>query len=169
MKAVSIAAVVVAVMSFLAFATTRTVCFIAFDRNIGGYLERAAGANTVDLARQNLGVAVEAARNAGYTSGYTSIVYTTPDEDVGYWFTNLSAALSELSTVKPDASMLERSNVLMKLRETLMGASHTQVIVPMGVSVFPHNAAFLWWGLLSFLAIPFFGILVVAEFGPYDI
>ena len=44
---------------FLLWAGVRIVNHIQFDRNIGGYLKRAADANTVELAEKNLSVAVE--------------------------------------------------------------------------------------------------------------
>lgn len=89
---------------FLLWAGVRTVNHIQFDRNIGGYLKRAADANTVELAEKNLSVAVEYLEKNGLTSGYTSILYRTPDEDVGFWFTNLKSSLDELHAVKPEAA-----------------------------------------------------------------
>ena len=120
---------------------------IQFNRNCGGHLKRAGDANTVALAMQELQIAIDYLDANKITEGYTSVVYRTPDEDVGFWYTNLKASLGELKAVSPGASQYERSNVLMKLRETLLdsGASGVEITMPSGISVFPHNRAAMWW------------------------
>lgn len=143
---------------FVAFLLCLPFCFwncgrivknIQFDQNIGGYLKRAADANTVDLARTELSKAVESARSQGMTDGYTSVLYRTPGEDVGFWYQNLSASLQELSALPAEASPLERSNMLMKLRETLLDEGEaTHITVPSGISVFPANSFWAFAGAL---------------------
>lgn len=58
---------------------------IDFRQNCSGRLERAANANTVELAVKELDAAIQYAEAKGYTSGYTSVLYNTPDEDVEYY------------------------------------------------------------------------------------
>jgi hypothetical protein len=137
---------------FLGWVGVRTVADIQFDRNCEGYLKRAADANNVELAIKNLEVAVKYAENNDLKSGYTSIVYRTPDEDVGFWYENLTASLKELRAVKPDTPMLERTNILMKLRETLLDqGQHMSVTAPSGISVYPSNGAYAMWGIFGFI------------------
>lgn len=133
----------------------RTVHDVQFNREIDGHLERAANANTVALAASELGVALEGAKRWNLTEGYTSIFYRTPDEDLGYWYTNLSQAYAELQTIPESAAPLERSNVLMKLRETIMesGSKGSQAVtVPEGASIYPDNTMYFSWGLFGALA-----------------
>lgn len=153
----------VAALSFLGWGTVRIVKAISFKQQCSGYLERAANANTVELATRELAVAVEHLERNQITSGYTSVIYRTPDEDVGFWYDNLVASLDELRSVKEDASQLERSNLLMKLRETLMdnGESGDRLTMPAGISVFPSNAGFFWWGWASVI-VAVIGIAIVA-------
>ena len=117
---------------------------IDFKQNCSGRLERAANANTVELAVKELDAAIQYAESKGYTSGYTSVVYNTPDEDVEYWYNNLCASRQELVNLPDSSSTLEKTNTLMKLRETLTdtGENGTQVIYPDGLQFYPHN--FLW-------------------------
>ncbi|MCX6723300.1 MAG: hypothetical protein NT094_04545, partial [Candidatus Staskawiczbacteria bacterium] len=115
----------------------RIVNGVVFDRGCKGHLKRAADSNTVALATKEMETAVVWVEQNGMTSGYTSVLYTTPNEDVGFWYENLRSALEELQKVNPEASQLERTNVLMKLRETLLDKD--DVTVPPGISVFPHN------------------------------
>lgn len=124
---------------------------IIFDKNCKGYLERAANANTVELAEKQMSIAVKYIEDNNLTKGYTSVLYNTPDEDLGYWYENLNAALKELREVKPEATLLERSNILMKLRETVMAHSKEgeYVIVPPGISLYPFNFLYAVWGFFS--------------------
>lgn len=152
---------------FGGWCVTRIVAEISFDRNCEGYLKRAADANTIELADKNLSVAVKYLEDNKMTSGFTSVLYRTPDEDVEFWYNNLNSALAELRRVKPDAAQLEKTNVLMKLRETLLdqGEKGISVTSPDGISVFPNNDFYCWWGLVSFVIACVFLLLWVNE--PY--
>jgi hypothetical protein len=153
--------VVIALLLFLAWGGIRAYSTITFDREVEGYLKRAADSNTVELAAQNLETALAGAEARGLTAGYTSVIYNTPDEDVEFWYTNLSQSLAEIRQLSPDATPLERSNLLMKLRETIMDNtdSGTSVTAPEGISVYPNNGLLLVLGFISTIG------LVVAFIG----
>ncbi len=142
---------VLAVLYLMAWGGTRAVKAVLFDINCGGHITRASHANTVDLARQELVGVVKYLEENRLTDGYTSILYQTPDEDVGFWYKNLKDSLEELHHVKSDASQLEKSNVLIKLRESLQshGEKGDSIIVPGGISVYPNNTAYAVWASIS--------------------
>lgn len=143
---------IVFLIFFVVWAVGRIYLGIQFDRHLTGHFKRAADANTIELATQEMKTAVDYLKKHDLTQGYTSVLYTTPDEDIGFWYTNLDQSLKELYTVRPDATQLEKSNVLMKLRETLLDeGKSTSVTKPMGISVYPHNTIFFFWGWLSFI------------------
>ena len=120
---------------------------IEIKQNLTGYLKRASNANTIDLAKKELAIAVNYIEAKNLTSGYTSILYKTPDEDLGFWYINLKESLIELENLKSE-SALEKSNVLIKLRESLLSSGESSsVIAPEGLSVFPNNK--LWAFLVS--------------------
>ena len=124
---------------------------IQFKQNVSGYLERAANASTVELAHNELTRSLGYLEANGLTEGYTSIVYETPDEDIGFWYENLKAAQQELAELPSNTSALERTNVLLKLRETLLDEGEkANVIVPEGLSVYPNN---LLWAVLVQVAL----------------
>ena len=152
-------------LTILALAGTGAVIYkrIEFKQNCSGRLERAANANTVELAVNELGAAIQYAETNGYTSGYTSVIYKTPDEDVEYWYNNLYASRQELLNLPDSTSTLEKTNTLMKLRETLTdtGEYGTQVIYPEGLPFYPHN--FLWGILRLFIWIAFMVIYAVIK------
>lgn len=129
-----------------------------------GHLELAANANTVELAEKELGTALNYIEARGWTSGYTSVIYRTEDENVGFWYNNLKSAHEELLTLSDDSSPLEKTNVLMKLRESLIvNKEHGDVISkPVGILYYPNN---LGWGIYRAILIILFilgGVIIFA-------
>lgn len=114
---------------------------IVFNVNCSGHLKRAADANTIEIAKTELDIALEYLEQEGLTEGYTSVLYKTPDEDISFWYSNLKAASVELGNISADASTLETSNALMKLRETLLdkGEKSEHITAPAGISRYPYN------------------------------
>lgn len=129
----------------------RKVNEIQFNRNCEGYLKRAADANTIELAQVELGKAVKYLEDNSLTEGFTSVLYRTPDEDVGFWYTNLKSALTELQTMSQDASDLEKSNMLLKLRESLM--DNNVITMPKGMAVYPYNFIFGLFEIMGILVL----------------
>ena len=140
---------------------------VVFDINCGDRIKRAADANTIELATKEMEAVVNYIEAEGMTSGYTSVIYRTPDEDVTFWYNNLKSSLGELKKVKPETSQLERSNLLIKLRETLLDNNNGSVSVtaPKGISVYPNNTAF---AILCIFGIIIFIIGVVLIFIGYS-
>lgn len=123
---------------------------IEFKQNVSGYLKRAADANTVELAEKELEKVINYLEANNMTSGYTSVLWKTPDEDIDYWYRNLKASHLELKNLNSD-SALEKTNVLIKLRETLLDVGEkTKVTVPDGLSVYPNNKL---WAFLTLTAL----------------
>jgi len=130
----------------------------SFDRNCKAYIYRTSEANTIPLATQELSIVVDYLEKNELTSGYTSIFVNDPAEDIGFWYTNLKESLNELQNLNSN-SALEKSNILLKLRESLL-SEKGKAIIPKGLNVYPHNLA---WGLamlLSFIGV-FVGIFVM--------
>jgi hypothetical protein len=150
-----------AILFFLTWIVVISILSFKFDIGAGGHLERTANANTVELAKQEMNVAVNYLKENGITNGRTSILVHTPNKDVTFWYRNLEESLDELNKVKEDSSQLEKSNMLIKLRETLMDQSEgsSNVTVPPGISQFPNNLFFELWGWVSLIF-----ILIVSGF-----
>lgn len=117
---------------------------VQFSVNCGGHLKRAADATTVDMAASELKTAIQYLDDNNMKSGYTSILWQGPEEDVGFWHNNLVASMTELEGVSPAASQLERTNILMKLRQTLLDHAKDgeKVTEPEGISIFPNNVGY---------------------------
>ena len=118
---------------------------IQFTQQCEGYLKQTADASTPELALERLNYAIAYVEDHGLIEGYTSVLYKTEDENVGFWYKNLLECRSELQNCL-DKSQLEKTNVLMKTREALTdnGESGTKLTVPAGIYKFPYN---FWWSL----------------------
>lgn len=117
---------------------------IEFEQQCAGFLKQAADANTIKTAILPLHNAVNYLEENNITSGYTSIIYKTPDEDISFWYNNLKSSLEELRSTPKDITRLEESNMLLKLRETLLDETQygTKVTIPDGISRYPHNGLY---------------------------
>lgn len=124
-----------------------TIKSIQFDQKCGGYLKQAADANSVELAEKQLNLAIDYIEQHELTSGYTSVLWNTEDENIEYWYNNLKQCQKELAATK-DNSTLENTNVLMKLRESLTDVDQngTTLTIPYGISRYPNN---LLYGILN--------------------
>ncbi len=139
---------------------------ITFRIECGGHMMNAANANSIDLAKQEMGEVMTYIESHHLQPGFTSTVYNTPDEDVGFWISNMRSSFEELKQIKPEVTSLERSNVLLKLRETLTHTTKNSsgINVPDGISIYPNNFKFMLWGICSFI-IAIGGIfLLIKEF-----
>lgn len=143
---------IVFTMLFVAWGVVRTVKSVQFDYGCEAYLKRAADANSVEMAKENLKVAIEYAEEHRLTEGLVKIVFNNPKQDLGFWYQNLKACYEELDNLPQDATPLEKTNVLMKLRESLVDTGEsTSVTVPMGISIYPYNVIYCIWGWLSII------------------
>jgi len=154
-KTMKIFFAILLLLPLLVWSTLRTVNDISFNKNCEGYLKRAADANTVSQAKTELERAIKYMEENGLTHGYTSLVYKTPDEDVEFWYNNIKSAKTELEKVTDKTTPLERTNMLMKLRETLLDGEggKNSVTVPPGISLYPNNVIYFLGGLLSLFAL----------------
>ena len=145
-------------MIFIGVIAYYAVSSITFNKNCGKYLELAANANSIDLAKSNLDKAIQYLEKNQLTTGYTSIVYNTPDENVTYWYANLKACQRELDVFSVRPGSILEENFLIKLRESLTKQSSRggqRIIIPRGISIFPCNTQ-----LPIILLISLFGICV---------
>jgi len=141
---------------------------ISLKQNCTGYLKRAADANTIEIARVELAKAISYIEENNLTSGFTSVIYKTPDEDLEFWYNNLKSSQNELLKVTENTSSLEKSNLLMKLRETLIdnGKDGEILTVPNGLSRYPYN---LLWGLLMWTSLIFLVGIFIRMFTKHDL
>jgi hypothetical protein len=131
-----------------------TVKRIQFKQECSGYLKQAADANTAEIALERLNLALDYIERNNLTDGYTSILWRTEDENIGFWYQNVKACKKELQDCL-DGTQLEKSNVLMKVRESLTdnGDKGTVLTIPSGIYLYPSNTLFCILNWLSVIAI----------------
>lgn len=101
-----------------------------FDRGCMDHFHRAAVANTIEMADKELVEGLRYLDQHDLTAGNTAVFYQTPADDIGFWYQNLKSAEETLRRVSKDATQLERTNVLLKLKESIVSP-------PGDISVYP--------------------------------
>jgi len=134
---------------------------IDFSINCKQYLKRAADANSVELALVNLNIAIKYLEDNNLTNGVVSIFLRQPKNDIGFWYNNLVSCRNELDKVNLETTALEKTNILMKLRETLLDVKETGSYVthPGDIAVYPHNKLFFWVIFICIINIVWCGLL----------
>lgn len=139
---------------------------VKFDQNCGGHLKRAADANTIETAESELKTALDYLESNGMVNGYTSVLYNTPDEDVTFWYQNLKDSYNGLIALNDSVSELEKSNMLIKLRETLIDHSKDgeNITMPDGISRFPNNFEWGLMRLVCFILLSIGALIIYTKF-----
>lgn len=114
-----------------------------------GYLEMAADANNVELAEKHLSKAIEYLEENNLKYGSTGIFFHTPGNNIEFWYENLKSAQTQLQEFESE-NELEESNILMKLRETLLDEAGN-VTHPNMISFYPNHAFWFWFLILGWL------------------
>lgn len=130
------------------------VLSVQFGQECSGYLKQAADANSVEISLERLNKAVAYIESHGLVIGYTSVLWKTEDENIGFWYRNIKACQRELVECQ-NKSQLEKTNVLMKVRESLIddGEKGTVLTIPDGIHKYPSNGMFAVFNLLSVFGI----------------
>ncbi|MCL2351276.1 MAG: hypothetical protein FWC55_01960 [Firmicutes bacterium] len=136
---------------FIAWAIIRITAYYQFSVGCGQYLRRAATANSISLAASNLDSAIQYLEDRNLTSGQVSIFLKQPQNDITYWYSNLKSAQTGLQNMKSDATQLEVSNELMKIKESLISTTSDgeALILPEGIEIYPHNGLLFWMSLIG--------------------
>lgn len=145
---------IICTMIFGAWATVRFVKAVSFDMNYNAYIHRAAVATEIETAKVELAKAIEYIEENSLTEGTVSIFLKDPRNDVGFWYGTLKGAYKELDTFSEGATQLEKSNYLMRMRESFL-----EVGVPNGISIYPNNVLYFWWSIISLIGATVFYLL----------
>ena len=144
--------------SLLTWTTVRIVKAVQFQNNCAAYESRAIGAPNIEIAKTELSYVINYAEKNNLTEGIVSIFFKNPKNDVGYWYGTLKATYKALEDFPTDAGQLSETNFLMRMHESL-----EEVGVPSGITIYPHNAFYFWWSLLSLVGAVVFWHLFVKE------
>jgi hypothetical protein len=109
-------------------------CYILF------YLDNHYLLNSIETAAREINLAIDYLESNGITSGYTSILFKTPGDSVEWWYNNLKRISEELEL----RNSSDKYQLLIKLHQMNLSG-------PEGISVFPDNKKYFFFGLVSFL------------------
>ena len=139
MKTILISLSIVLFVLCLGYGTYKNV---VFDYQCKEYLSLAANANSIELAKTNLDKAIQYIEQNQLTSGNTAFFIKGPSTDLTSWYANLKACQKEVWTMDvKKGTVLEETNLLMKLRESLM--SEGLIIIPENIALHPNQLQYM--------------------------
>ena len=107
--------VILGILIIVLGAIAPTICVvkaIQFNQECGGYLKQSADANTPEIALDRISKALEYMEANNLTDGYTSVLWQTEDDNIGFWYNNVKACKAELDGCL-NSSQLEKTNVFL--------------------------------------------------------
>ena len=125
---------------------------VRFSSQCGDYLKLSADANSIEIAEKRLTKAIDYLEENNITSGYTKAFVYYPKNDIGEWYSNLKIAQTQLREMleREDITELEESNMLMKLRETILDEDGS-LTKPFCIALFPNYKALFWCNCLLWI------------------
>lgn len=140
---------------------------VQFNANCGEYLKLAADATNIEIAEKHLSTAISYLEEHNLTSGYTKIFIYRPTNDIGMWYENLKTADDQLKSMMAiDYTELEQSNMLMKLRETILDGDGV-LTHPEGISMATNYTLMFWLNCLLWIPCWFFAGFVSCSIYEY--
>ena len=138
---------------FVGFVVLTIVRYFQFDIGCSQHLKRAADASSVETAKIEIEQAISYAEKHNLTEGIVSLFLKQPKNDVSFWYNNMVSAYEELEDLPEDSTPLERTNVLMKIRESLTDqkGNDVTVTVPDNLYLYPYNKIHFWGGIALFV------------------
>lgn len=147
----------ISLISLVAWGITRACRGIAFYNDIEGYLKNYERAGSVKRAEESLSAALEALEARGLTKGQISVFFQNPEENITLWYDNLKESREVLrEALKKDA--FEQASIL---RDQKVAWDNNADYIPLGISIYPYNRAFFWWGTPSIIATVCFLIVLL--------
>lgn len=138
----------------LTFLIYFVVLQISFYQNVTSYLQGAADANSVQLALDRMTPALNFLEETNRTEGYSHLLIKTEKVNVGFWYDNLVSAKKDVEEASNRTlGKLEESNLLLKLRETILN-NDGNVTKPSHIVLYPNQRIFIFFIVLSVLAMP---------------
>lgn len=142
----------------------QSLAWIDWNIKISGHLLRASSASTTEAANEELITALTEVERRNLTTGSTHLFWPTPATDIGYWYRNLKAAQAELASLPEETSNLERTNILLKLRETIMTHSEKpHVLIPEAIYVYPNRLGYFLWCTVFGIVMAVTAVLVTPD------
>ncbi len=150
MKKITLILAITFTTAFFSVITIEIIRSYRFKIECEDWLKLAAEAVDIYQAKEFLGKGIEYLEKKNLTTGSSAYFLKSPSADLGLWYQRLKKGKEILEEViirkeKGEATPLEISNTLMKLRELLVdqGEKKTNVTLPTKIWIYPHQLIFL--------------------------
>lgn len=131
-------------ISLGAWGITRGIKAKNFETVCTQYISRAKGAASPEIAKEELTKVISYLEENNLTDGCVSIFWKQPRNNIGFWYKNLKEAYTKLDSISENASNVEIRMRMEEFRDSKIGA-------PEGISIYPQNAVYFWWSILSLI------------------
>lgn len=169
----------VAIMSLVGWGGARMHKSSDFDARVSDYVVAAYNATTPEEAKLQYDRALSVMKENKMTEGSTSILYPSPEYNVGDWFAKVEKTEKDLTEMlkapavvddkKADPKVLtpwQKSlveNNVVKTKVDTKGNSHASFNAPEDISVHPYTLQYALWFYSSLIATLLFGAGFVAK------
>jgi hypothetical protein len=144
---------VLCIVGGLLLGTPPLVSHLRFDWECGQFLKRAADCSTPAACVEELDKAVGYMEANGLTAGNSGVFFKTPECDIAFWYKNISGARSAARDACAEGiTSLERSNVLIRVRETLLD-SGKEITLPPHASIYPNVLTMILCSVVGVIAV----------------
>lgn len=124
-------------------------------KNLIGYLDNYVKAGTVEVAKENLSMAIEGLEKLGLTNGQISIFLNDPTENLDLYYRNLKKAEEALE--KSMEYNIKDQMITLGKQQNALGDHY-----PSGISIYPLNLICFWWCVISLGGIFYSAIVLYA-------
>lgn len=153
---------------FFSWSITRIVKSNHFDDNCNYHISEALKADgsisskSLDYSANEMRVALSYIESNNLTTGYTTISDRQQDEDLGLYYSGLKTKLAYIDGLKSKTpEELERYRLYVDMRNM----KPKELNYPAGISVFPHNTAYMIWMFIgiALLVVSIIGVVVFVD------
>ena len=135
---------VIFVICFLGWLAARGVSAIAFDLGCENHIHLAKGSADFDVAAKEIGIATSYMEENNLTEGTVSIFFKDPRNNLSFFYNNLKEIQRQYLSFPKESTEIERNRFVERIQSSLSIVSS-----PRGISIYPHNKLYFWWGTIS--------------------
>lgn len=128
---------------------------VIFIGNCKVYLQEAANASNVEVAKENLYKVISYAEDNSLIAGNTSILSFRKENDIGIWYNNILSCKQKIEKLPKNLIAYQEDIALTELRNSLTEIKNNEIVVkvPKNIYIYPNNSLYFFWELTSFASI----------------
>jgi hypothetical protein len=152
LRIVAFALATLFLVSLIGMVATRTVLSYELQSDIGHKVEEGFHTVSGPASSEQLGQAIRAAEEMGYTDGYTNWLWKSKCGDIGFWYETLKQAKADVDRASYERAWAPEAdeNVILQRHYFVLVTTYGDDMLPCAMHLMPNKAFFdLWaWSLL---------------------